>query len=108
MNFARLLDRMIELAFKRQRERQALTFTYETNILSGVSFGGPRAQRRREQSRKAYVRCFHASAHIFVSPATLIARLCFNVNNLFEKIFYFSHVLPFAQDFVAMFGNYLQ
>ena len=31
---------MIELAFKRKRERDALTFTYETNILDGVSLGG--------------------------------------------------------------------
>ncbi len=46
MNFARLLDRMIELAFKRQRERQALTFTYETNILSGVSFGGAKGAKK--------------------------------------------------------------
>ena len=32
--FDRLLDRMIELAFKRQRERSALTFSYDTNLLS--------------------------------------------------------------------------
>ena len=38
--FDRLLDRMIELAFKRQRERAALTFSYDTNILDSVSLGG--------------------------------------------------------------------
>lgn len=38
--FPELLDTMIELAFKRKRERDALTFTYETNILDGVSLGG--------------------------------------------------------------------
>lgn len=32
--FDQLLDRMIELAFKRQRERSALTFSYDTNLLS--------------------------------------------------------------------------
>lgn len=32
--------RMIELAFKRQRERAALTFSYDTNILDSVSLGG--------------------------------------------------------------------
>lgn len=44
LKFDVLLDRMIELAFKRQRERQALTFTYETNILSGISFGGSKGK----------------------------------------------------------------
>ncbi len=39
-SFAALLDEMIRLAFKRQREREALTFTYESNILSGVHLGG--------------------------------------------------------------------
>lgn len=38
--FDKLLDEMIRLAFKRQREREALTFTYESNILAGVSLGG--------------------------------------------------------------------
>lgn len=37
--FSRLLDRMIALAFKRQREREALTFSYDTNLLAGASFG---------------------------------------------------------------------
>ena len=38
--FDNLLDRMLQLAFKRQRDREALTFSYDTNILSAVSFGG--------------------------------------------------------------------
>ena len=37
--FSQLLDRMIALAFKRQREREALTFGYDTNLLAGASFG---------------------------------------------------------------------
>lgn len=37
--FSQLLDRMIALAFKRQREREALTFSYDTNLLAGASFG---------------------------------------------------------------------
>ncbi len=41
ISFAQLLDRMIQLSFKRQRTREALTFTYDTNILSGVSLGTP-------------------------------------------------------------------
>lgn len=41
--FDRLLDRMIDLAFKRQRDRAALTFSYDTNILDGVSLGGAKS-----------------------------------------------------------------
>ena len=39
IGFSELLDRMIGLAFKRQRTKDSLTFTYETNILAGVSLG---------------------------------------------------------------------
>ncbi len=39
IGFSELLDRMIALAFKRQRTKDSLTFTYETNILAGVSLG---------------------------------------------------------------------
>lgn len=42
LSFTALLDEMLSLAFKRAREREALTFTYESNILSGVSLGGPK------------------------------------------------------------------
>ena len=44
--FADLLDRMIDLAFKRQRSREALTFSYDTNLLSQVSFGGAKGAKR--------------------------------------------------------------
>lgn len=37
--FAALLDRMLALAFKRQRERAQLTFSYETNLLAGAAAG---------------------------------------------------------------------
>lgn len=40
MSFSSLLDKMIELAFKRHRERQAITYTYDTNILSSAALGG--------------------------------------------------------------------
>lgn len=43
--FDKLLDKMIELAFKRQRDRKALTFSYETNILDGVSFAGAKGAK---------------------------------------------------------------
>ena len=39
VSFSALMDELVQLAFKRQREREALTFTYESNILSGTGFG---------------------------------------------------------------------
>ena len=39
IKYPELCDRLIELAFRRQRSRENLTFTIATNILSGVSFG---------------------------------------------------------------------
>lgn len=39
IKYPELLDRMINLAFKRKRNRENLTYTIDTNILSGVSFG---------------------------------------------------------------------
>ncbi len=44
MSFDVLLDRMIELAFKRQRDRSALNFSYESNILDGISLGGAKGK----------------------------------------------------------------
>ena len=44
VKYSELLDRMIELAFKRQRNRDNLTFTIKTNILSGVAFGSKGAK----------------------------------------------------------------
>lgn len=37
--YGELLDKLISLAFRRNRNRENLTFTIDTNILSGVSFG---------------------------------------------------------------------
>lgn len=37
--YKELIDKLISLAFRRQRNRDNLTFTIDTNILSGVSFG---------------------------------------------------------------------
>ena len=39
VSYKELLSRLIDLAFRRQRNRDNLTFTIDTNILSGVSFG---------------------------------------------------------------------
>ena len=39
LKYTDMLDKLVELAFRRQRNRDNLTFTISTNILSGVSFG---------------------------------------------------------------------
>lgn len=39
VKYPELIDRLIDLAFKRQRNRDNLTFTIDTNILEGASFG---------------------------------------------------------------------
>ncbi len=39
VKYTELLDRLVALAFNRQRGRDNLTFTIKTNILSGISFG---------------------------------------------------------------------
>lgn len=39
IKYTELCDKLIELAFKRQRSRENITYTIDTNILSGVSFG---------------------------------------------------------------------
>ncbi len=40
MSYAKLLDRLVELALKRERENGALSYSFETNILAGYSGGG--------------------------------------------------------------------
>ncbi|MBR7070685.1 MAG: D-alanine--D-alanine ligase [Clostridia bacterium] len=39
ISYPQLIDRLIEIAFRRQRNRENLTFAIETNILAGASFG---------------------------------------------------------------------
>ncbi len=39
LKYTNMIDKLVEIAFKRQRNRDNLTFTIDTNILSGVSFG---------------------------------------------------------------------
>ena len=45
LKYPDLCDRLIDLAFARQRSRENLTFTIETNILSGVSLGGAKGSK---------------------------------------------------------------
>lgn len=40
-----LLDRMISLAFRRQRKKEEITFTIDTNILAGVKLGGTKGSK---------------------------------------------------------------
>ena len=40
MKYKDQLDRMIELALKRVREEAAVTYSFDTNILSGAVLGG--------------------------------------------------------------------
>ena len=44
VKYTELLSRLVDLAFKRQRSRQNITYTIDTNILSGVSFGSKGAK----------------------------------------------------------------
>ncbi len=39
IKYTDMIDKLVEIAFRRQRKRDNLTFTIDTNILSGVSFG---------------------------------------------------------------------
>ena len=39
LSFPALMDELVALAFKRQRDRDALTFSYQSNILAGATFG---------------------------------------------------------------------
>lgn len=43
--YKELINRLISLAFKRQRSRENITFTINTNILSGVSLGGSKGAK---------------------------------------------------------------
>ncbi len=40
-----LLDRMVELALKRSRTEESLTFSFDTNILNSASFGGSKGAK---------------------------------------------------------------
>lgn len=43
--YKELLDRMISLAFRRQRKKEDMTFTIDTNILAGVKLGGTKGSK---------------------------------------------------------------
>ena len=43
--YRELLDRMIQLALKRVRTEESLTFTFDTNILNTAGFGGAKGRK---------------------------------------------------------------
>ncbi len=44
--YTELLDRMIQLALKRQRAEESITFTFDTNILKNANLGGSKGGKR--------------------------------------------------------------
>ena len=44
LKYPDLLDELIRLALKREREEEKLNFSFDTNILSGVSLGGAKGK----------------------------------------------------------------
>ena len=46
IKYPELLDRMIQLAMKREREEKSLTFTFETNILNQQTLSGAKGVKR--------------------------------------------------------------
>lgn len=45
LKYTELLDRMIQLALKRFRENEKLTFSFDTNVLAGVKLGGTKGAK---------------------------------------------------------------
>ncbi len=45
VKYSELLDRMIDLAFKRERENKSISFSFDTNILENASFGGSKGSK---------------------------------------------------------------
>jgi len=45
VSYTELLSRMIDLAMKRHRARKNLTFSFESNVLSGISLGGAKGAK---------------------------------------------------------------
>ena len=40
VSYTELIDEMISLAMKRERERESITYSFDTNVLSGIKLGG--------------------------------------------------------------------
>lgn len=44
--YSELLDRMIQLAFKRRRAEESITFSFDSNILANANIGGSKGSKR--------------------------------------------------------------
>ena len=40
VDYTELIDEMISLALKREREQESITYSFDTNVLSGIKLGG--------------------------------------------------------------------
>lgn len=49
VKYSELLDRMITLAIKRERENKSISFSFDTNILENASFGGAKGSKGAKQ-----------------------------------------------------------
>lgn len=45
VKYSELLDRMISLAFKRERENKSISYSFDTNILENISLGGAKGAK---------------------------------------------------------------
>ena len=45
VKYSELLDRMISLAFKRERENKSISYSFDTNILENISLGGAKGSK---------------------------------------------------------------
>ena len=45
LKYSQLLDRMITLAFKRERENKSISFSFDTNILENITLGGAKGAK---------------------------------------------------------------
>lgn len=45
VKYTELLDRMIQIALKRNREQAEISYAFDTNVLEGISFGGAKGSK---------------------------------------------------------------
>ena len=45
VKYTQLLSRMIDLALKREREQEKVTYTFDTNVLAAVKLGGTKGAK---------------------------------------------------------------
>jgi D-alanine-D-alanine ligase len=44
VSFADLLDEVVNLALKRKREEDTVTYSFDTNVLAGIKLGGSKGK----------------------------------------------------------------